>query len=132
MASCFHDWDWYAFARQCDAASVAAALNIDKAALRCLYKRVFLLYRMTDPLEKWRGLVRYIKGAKRQQLKDDALKAQTFAEMAKMLRLFYHDAFGQSFDPHGEHGGTVIHRTPDIAAARLAVRRPFCPIPSAQ
>lgn len=47
-------------------------------------------------------------------MKDDALRAQTFGEMAKMLRLFYRDAFGESLDPHGEFGTTVIDRVPDI------------------
>ncbi|MGL4557725.1 MAG: hypothetical protein ACRCV5_09490, partial [Afipia sp.] len=65
----FHDWDWYAYARQWDAAGVAVELSVDKAELRGLYERVFLLYRTTDPLEKWRGLVRFVKIAKRKQLK---------------------------------------------------------------
>ena len=33
-----------------------------------------------------------------------------------MLRLFYHDAFGDPLDAHGEFGRTVIERTPDIMA----------------
>ena len=111
----FSNWDWYEFARQWDAAGVAAALDVNKAGLERLYERVFL-YRATDPLENWQGLVRFVSVAKRQRLKDDALRAQAFGEMAKMLRLFYQDAFGESLDPHGEFGRTVIHRTPDIAA----------------
>src|SRR5258705_3280883 len=59
-------WDWYEFARNWDAAAVAAALNLGKDELRRLYERVFLLYRTTDPLEKWQGLVRFIKLDKRQ------------------------------------------------------------------
>lgn len=107
-------WDWYEFARNWDAAAVAAALDLGKDELRRLYERVFLLYRTTDPLERWQGLVCFIKLDKRQRLKDDALRAQTFGEMAKMLRLFYRDAFGESLDPRGELGTTVIDRVPDI------------------
>jgi hypothetical protein len=112
----FHNWDWYAFARQWDAPRVAADLNLNKEELRRLYERVFLSYRTIDPLEKWRGLVRFVSVAKRLQLKDDALRALTLGEMARMLRLFYGDAFGESLDPHEEFGITVINRTPDIAA----------------
>jgi phage tail protein X len=54
--------------------------------------------------------------AKRQRLKDDALRAQAFGDMARMLRLFYHDAFGDPLDAHGEFGRTFIERTPDIMA----------------
>lgn len=112
----FSNWQWYAFARQWDAASVAGALGLDKAGLKRLYERVFLQYRLIDPLENWRGLARFIRVEKRQRLKDAALRAQAFGEMAKMLRLFYHDAFGETLDAHGEYGRTVIERTPDIMA----------------
>jgi hypothetical protein len=112
----FFNWDWYAFARQWDAASVAHALNLDKAALTRIYERVFLQYRWTDPLENWQGLVRFIHLGKRQRLKDDALRAHSFGEMAKMLRLFHQDAFGEPLDAHAEFGHTVIDRTPDIMA----------------
>ena len=43
----FSNWDWYAFARQWDAASVAEALNLDKASLSRLYERVFLCRRLS-------------------------------------------------------------------------------------
>lgn len=112
----FFDWDWYAFARQWDAASVARALNLDKAALTRIYERVFLQYREIDPLENWQGLVRFVRIEKRQRLKNDALRAQAFGEMAKMLRLFHQDAFGEPLDAHGEFGRTVLDRTPDIMA----------------
>jgi hypothetical protein len=42
------------------------------------------------------------------------LKALAFGEMAKMLRLFYQDAFGEPLDIHEELGGTVIERTVSI------------------
>lgn len=111
----FHSWDWYEFARHWDAPRVAAELYLSKEEVRRLYERVFLSYRTIDPLENWRGLVRFVAVAKRQQLKGDALRALTLGEMARMFRLFYQDAFGERLDPHEEFGGTVIHRTPDIA-----------------
>jgi hypothetical protein len=110
----FSDWDWYSFSRQWDAASVAGSLNLDGASLKRIYQRVFLRYRQTDPLENWRGLVRFVRTSKREKLKDDALKALAFGEMAKMLRLFYQDAFGEPLDIHEELGGTVIERIVSI------------------
>jgi hypothetical protein len=113
--SSFFKWNWYEFVREWDAPGVAAELNISKAELRRLYEHVLLLCRTVDPLERWRGLVRFVGVAKRRQLKDDALCALTLGEMARMLRLFYEDAFGEGLDPHGEFGIRVIHRIPDIA-----------------
>jgi hypothetical protein len=112
----FSNWDWYAFARQWDAASVADALKLDKTSLTRLYERVFLQYGLTDPLENWQGLARFIRVEKRQRLKDDALRAQSFGAMAKMLQLFYQDSFGEPLDVHGEYGRTVVERAPDIMA----------------
>jgi hypothetical protein len=109
------DWDWYAFARQWDAASVAASLGLEKAEVKRLYERVFRQCLAGDPLENWRVLVRFVRVPKRQSLKGDALKARTLDEMAKMLRLFYRDAFGERLDPHEDLGRAVIDRIPDVA-----------------
>ncbi|WP_426409230.1 TOPRIM nucleotidyl transferase/hydrolase domain-containing protein [Bradyrhizobium ganzhouense] len=108
------DWDWYAFARQWDAAGIARSLGLDKAELKRHYENVFRYCRQLDPLENWRILVRFVRLEKRQRLKDDALKARSFDEMAKMLRLFYADAFGEQLDPDEDLGRTLIDRIPDI------------------
>lgn len=109
------EWDWYAFARQWDAAGIAASLGLEKAALKHHYESVFRRCLTSDPLKDWRVLVRFIKIPKRERLKGDALKARTLDEMAKMLRLFHEDAFGEPLDPHEDLGRTVIDRIPDIA-----------------
>ncbi|MBK3665084.1 hypothetical protein JJE66_28110 [Bradyrhizobium diazoefficiens] len=108
------EWDWYALARQWDATGVAASLGLEKAELKRLYERVFRQCLAGDPLENWRFLVRFVRVPKRQRLKDDALKARTLDEMAKMLRLFYQDAFGERLDPYEDLGRAVIDRVPDI------------------
>jgi hypothetical protein len=112
----FRDWDWYEYARSWDAAAVAKLLNLEKNTLRGCYERVARTYRSSDPLENWHGLVRFVSVQKRKKLKGDALKAQAFGEMAKMLRLFHHDAFGEELDPPNELGRTTIHRIPDVTA----------------
>jgi hypothetical protein len=85
----FRDWNWYEHARSWDAPSVAKLLGLEKETLRGRYERVARAYRYSDPLEKWHGLIRFVSVEKRKKLKGDALKAQAFGEMAKMLRLFY-------------------------------------------
>jgi phage tail protein X len=91
-------------------------LNLEKDGLRSCYERVAYAYRYSDPLEKWYGLVRFVSVEKRKKLKGDALKAQAFGEMAKMLRLFFRDAFGDELEPPNELGRTTIHRIPDVTA----------------
>lgn len=112
----FRNWDWYEYARAWDAPAVAALFELEKANLKRLYERVASSYQHIDPLEKWHGLVRFVSLEKRKQLKGDALHAQALGEMAKMLRLFYQDAFGESLEALNEHGRTIIHRIPDVAA----------------
>jgi len=112
----FPRWDWYAYARSWNAAAVANELNLTQLELKRIYDRVAIAYRHNDPLENWHGLMRFIKLDKRKKLKGDALKAQTLGEMAKMLRLFCRDAFGEDLDSPDEASSTIIHRIPDITA----------------
>jgi hypothetical protein len=113
----FRDWDWYEHARSWDAAAVAKLLNLEKDALRGCYERVARAYRYSDPLENWQELVRFISVEKRKKLKGNALKAQAFGEMAKMLRLFHCDAFEELLPAPGELGREPItHRIPDVSA----------------
>jgi hypothetical protein len=112
----FFNLNWYEFARQWDAPRLAAELNVGKEQLRKIYDQVSGLCGAVDPLEKWRGLVRFVSVGKRQQLKDDALRALTLGEMARMLRLLYEDAFSDRLDPHEDFGTRVVNRTADIVA----------------
>jgi phage tail protein X len=118
----FHDWDWYDYARRWDGPAVSALLQIGKDGTRSLYERIARASRHADPMEKWHELIRFVKVDQRKKLKGDALKAQSFAEMTKMLRLFHRDAFGEPLVAPSELSGTVIHRIPDITAEEDPLR----------
>ena len=112
----FRNWDWYQYCREWDAAGAAKFLDLQQVELKNRYVKLARMCRMADPLDDWHELVRFVKLDKRKKLKGDALKAQTLGEMAKMLRLFHSDAFGEELDRTGDVGKTVIHRIPDITA----------------
>jgi phage tail protein X len=112
----FRGWNWYEHACEWNGPDVAELLNLEKDALRGRYERVARAYRYSDPLENWHGLIRFVSVEKRKKLKGDALKAQAFGEMAKMLRLFFRDAFDEELEPPNELGRTTIHRIPDVRA----------------
>jgi phage tail protein X len=111
----FPKWDWYEYARNWDAPSVVALFSLDKMGLRRLHDRAANACRHIDPLADWHQLVRFISIQKRRKLRGDALGAQTLSEMAKMLRLFYRDAFDEPLDGSDDNLGTTVFRVPDIA-----------------
>jgi hypothetical protein len=112
----FRDWDWYQYCRAWDAAGTAKLLDLQKVELKNKYEKWARMCRLADPLDNWHELVRFVSLDKRKKLKGDALKAQTFGEMAKMLRLFHMDAFGEVLASPGEIGTTIIYRIPDVTA----------------
>src|SRR4029079_8269075 len=97
-------------------------LDLQQDELKNKYLKWARTCRMADPLDNWHELVRFVSLDKRKKLKGDALKAQTFGEMAKMLRLFHSDAFGEDLDSPGDVGKTIIHRIPDITAEEDSTR----------
>jgi hypothetical protein len=112
----FRDWDWYEYARAWDAPAIAKRLTLDGDTLRAYCERIERAYKNADPLEQWQGLVRFVSVKKREKLKGDALKAQALGEMAKMLRLFHRDAFGEEPGSTGGQDSRAIHRIPDVNA----------------
>jgi len=110
----FRNWNWYEYARNWDAPALAKLLDVEKASLRTCYEQVARAYRHVDPLEQWQELVRFVSVDKRKKLKGDALKALALGEMAKMLRLFYNDAFDAKLEASEELSRTIIHRIPDV------------------
>jgi hypothetical protein len=111
----FPKWDWYEYARSWDATAVAALIGSDQTALQGLHRRIAATRRFLDPLEQWRQLVRFVSIQKRRKLKGDALAAQTFGEMAKMLSLFHRDAFGEPLDKSDDVSDPSVFKVPDVS-----------------
>ena len=72
-------------------------------------KRLYecLLFRASwiDPLERWYELVEFVSYEQKKKLKGDALLAQSFYAMARMVRLFYRDITGEKLPKPTEGGG---------------------------
>lgn len=75
-----------------------------------------------DPIFGWWNLARFVRVAKRDRIKGDALRAVTLREMAHLMRLFHREAFGTDLRPLGEVGRQIYKRVPDVDPDRDPMR----------
>lgn len=87
----YHDWSWRAYCRKWDAKLELSKTGIDIEQVKKYQEIMSLRACSCDPLENWHDLVQFVSLEKKKRLKREALLAQTFYSMEKMLRLFYKD-----------------------------------------
>lgn len=74
-------------------------LNISHQQLFKLYLEVEAAAQLSDPLQQWYELMRFIAPARKGTLRDSALMGQLLLAMEHMLRMFLRDATGQEVHP---------------------------------
>lgn len=118
----FHDWEWGSYARSWSPTDAVNAVGITEDESRGWYERLDVAWTNADPIAGWWNLARFVRVAKRDRLKGDALRAVTLREMAHMMRLFHREAFGADLRPLGEVGRQIFKRVPDIDPDRDPMR----------
>lgn len=105
MLPIYYRWDWYKYCRNWNANAVLDNIGIEPKELKGLQEILALDAKSVDPLEKWYDLVDFVSLNKKNKLKGNALLAQSFYAMEKMLRLFYEDITGERLYPPSESKG---------------------------
>lgn len=118
----FHDWNWGSYARCWSPSAIVDAFGITAEESRRWYETLDLAWMNADPIFGWWNLARFVRVAKRDRLKGEALRAVTLREMAHMLRLFHKEAFGGDLRPLGEVGVQILKRVPDVDPDRDPMR----------
>ena len=111
-------WDWRQEAQNWDPKKAEKLYNLTPEKLRHVYETLAFAQAHCDPIEQWYQLVQFISPAQRQNLKGDALRAETLRAGAYMIRLLHKDLYGEEL-PHPNEVHSII-RTP---LPELEVRR---------
>ena len=96
-------WDWWDFLKSWDPGSAMKPFSLDSDSLRRAYRMILGSVRSCDPMWEWADLVRFVSYEKREQLRGDALRAQTYLQLAEMLRRLHRNLFDE--DLNGSEGG---------------------------
>ena len=107
-------WDWWAYREGWDPKHLAAAFELGEPSLKRVYENLVSAMRACDPLWSWAELVRFINQGKRDQLKGDALRAESYRQSAEMVRLLHLDLYGHDLGPPEEMFGYVINYIPEL------------------
>lgn len=107
-------WDWRRYRREFDPAAVAVAFCIDRESLDKAHIAVADVLEGTDPLREWSNLLQFVERDKRQKLRGDALRAQTYRELAEMIRLLHRALFDVDLGPPEERFGWTITHVPEL------------------
>jgi len=89
------DWNWDDYCGNWDARQVLEDCGLQPSDIRKAWELVLMDAKTCDPLEQWHRLTAYMAVEKRNLLKGEALRAQTWYAMEHMLRLFYVDFTGE-------------------------------------
>lgn len=100
----FHDWEWQDYARTWTPDETTALFQLNQTDSANIESQLSAEQRMTNPLDSWRALTRFVALTERKRLKGDALMAETLSEMAEMHRLFHQLAFGVALPDPNETG----------------------------
>ena len=107
-------WDWDSYCEDWDPASLVRAFALDEDSLERVYVLLVNAMRRCDPLWSWAELVRFVNQGKRDQLKGDALRAESYRQSAEMVRRLHLDLYGADLGPPEEMFGYVINHIPEL------------------
>lgn len=108
-------WDWDAHVDAWKPETVADLFTIDRGSLAGVYRHLAVTIRSCDPLWHWANLLRFISTNKRDQLRGDALRAQTYWQLAEVIRLLYKDLYDEDLGPLEEFFGTTVNHIPELS-----------------
>jgi hypothetical protein len=98
---CFHGWKWEDYTRSWNPDQTVATFQIESDSSRNIESQLIAEQSMTNPIDAWSGLTRFIAMDQRKRLKGKALLAESLGEMADMHRRFHLLAFGETLpDPY--------------------------------
>lgn len=107
-------WDWWTYRDGWDPTSLVAAFELDETSLKRVYEHLVGAMQVCDPLWSWAELVRFINQPKRDELKGDALRAESYRQSAEMVRQLHLELYGVDLGPPEEMFGTVINYIPEL------------------
>jgi hypothetical protein len=110
------DWEWYEVVRNWKPLEVRRLFNLTASKLRHAYKALAVSQAHYDPLEKWYQLVQFVKVQERENLKGDALRAETLRAGAQMLRFLHRDLYEEELPHPNEVTGKIITPIPELDA----------------
>ena len=115
-------WDWWDFLASWDSGSVVKPFSVDSDSLRRAYSMVLGSVRFCDPLWEWADLVRFVSYTKKKQLRGDALRAQTYLQLAEMLRRLHRDLYDEDLSISEGGYGVTRHFNKDDQVSNLRER----------
>ena len=108
-------WDWSSYCDDWDPAALIPAFELDEESLERAYHVIAIAMYSCDPLWAWGELVQFINQRKRDELKGDALRAQSYRQSADMVRLLHRDLYGVDLGPPQDTFGHTINHIPELA-----------------
>ena len=107
-------WDWWTYCDGWNPTHLAAAFELDQTSLERVYVHLVNAMRVCDPLWSWAELVRFVNQQKRDELKGDALRAESYRQSAEMVRQLHLELFGVDLGPPEEMFGRIINYIPEL------------------
>jgi len=107
-------WDWQTYRDDWDPARLIPAFALDEESLERIYVNLVNAMRLCDPLWSWAELVRFVNQRKRDELKGDALRAESYRQGAEMVRQLHLELYGVDLGPPEEMFGQVINYIPEL------------------
>ncbi|MDQ2805654.1 MAG: hypothetical protein M3Z04_01845, partial [Chloroflexota bacterium] len=89
------NWDWHEYSRQWNAGDIFRDLDLSADELKDVHKLTIYAARTVDPLFNWYDLVSFIDVGEKDNLRNEALLAQTLYSMGYMIRLFHREITGE-------------------------------------
>ena len=86
-------WDWDDYCQVWDPAQLVEPFALDQDSLTRMHLRIVIAMRGCDPLWEWRNLIQFVNQRKRNKLRGDALRAETYRQCAEMLRRLLRDLY---------------------------------------
>lgn len=104
------EWDWWEYREEFDPSAVVDAFSLDSDSLDRVHRAVVFRLERMDPHWEWANLLQFVARNKRNKLRGDARRAQTYRELAEMIRLLHLDLFQTDLGPpEGRRGVTITH-----------------------
>lgn len=94
-AAGFTDFDFFEYRRTWNADEFLNYMEVSLEEIKKAWEWLGHRAEQDNPLNQWDDLVGLVKREKRERLKGDALLAETFKTMTKLLNLFYQDLTGE-------------------------------------
>ena len=108
-------WSWSEHVDAWEPEKITDLFCIDRESLKRIHLRLAIDIRSCDPLWHWSNLVRFVSSTKREQLGGDALRAQTYRQLADMIQRLHSDLYDEDLGPLEERFGTTVNHIPELA-----------------